>query len=49
MSAASWDRNSEGAWRATWIDDAGCLCWRVFYGYTKREAVRLLREYRQPV
>ena len=40
------DKNSEGAWR---VSDfvGGYLVTRVFYGYTKREAVQLFRKYRR--
>jgi hypothetical protein len=37
------DKNSEGAWRISDIVD-GYLVTRRYYGYTKREAVRLFKE-----
>lgn len=37
----TWDINMEGAWRATWLE-SGYLRSHVFYGYTKREAMRML-------
>lgn len=38
----TWDRNREGAWRATFWPDAKAIGWRVYYGYTLKEAKHLL-------
>jgi len=32
-----------GSCTAWWSDSAGHLCHRTFFGYTKREIIRLLR------
>ena len=37
------DKNSEGAWRISDIID-GYLVTRRYYGYTKREAIKLFKE-----
>ena len=37
------DKNAEGAWRITDIVD-GYLVTRRYYGYTKREAIKLFKE-----
>lgn len=43
MVAISWERvNPSGAWRATWVASDGFLESRVFYGYTKSEATRIV-------
>ena len=43
MVAISWERvHPSGAWRATWVASDGFLESRVFYGYTKSEASRIV-------
>jgi hypothetical protein len=37
------DKNAEGAWRISDIV-AGYLVTRRYYGYTKREAIKLFKE-----
>jgi hypothetical protein len=37
------DKNSEGAWRISDVVD-GYLVTRRYYGYTKREAIKLFKE-----
>lgn len=38
------DRNNEGAWRISDII-GGYLVTRLYYGYTKRESIKLFRDY----
>ena len=45
-NGVSWRVNPEGALVATW-ESGGCYVSRVFYGYTRREAARLVAETRR--
>ena len=40
------DRNSEGGWRIS-DDINGYLTTKVYYFYTKKEAIKLFRQYRK--
>lgn len=39
------EKNREGAWVIYALSDSGYLVTRSYYGYTKRDAVRLFREH----
>jgi hypothetical protein len=38
--SATWDRNREGAWRVTFWPDPNGIGWRLYYGYSLRDAKR---------
>ena len=43
MASETIDKNGEGAWRVYGSDAAGYLVTRVYYGYTRREALARYR------
>lgn len=43
------ERNYSGAWVIYSSDDAGYLVTRSYWGYNKREAVRLFRQYMKEI